>query len=151
PEAKVLEALEIGHRAIQPIIAMINELTKLAGKKKIDIAHGEVSGEMREAVERFLGTRFQEALFNSDKTAREDATRALRKEVQAQFAEQYSAKELGGLLDKLEKEIVRRNILENGMRPDGRGLREIRPISIDVGVLPRTHGTGLFQRGQTQV
>src|SRR5439155_10354746 len=65
--------------------------------------------------------------------------------------ERFDAKDLGKLFDKLEKELVRRNILDNGKRPDGRGPTEIRPISIEVGVLPRAHGSGLFQRGQTQV
>ncbi len=151
PEDKVLEALEVGHKAILPIIDLINELVARAGKPKREVPAREVSPELRQEVEQFLGNRLEAVLYNPDKAGREDATRELRKEVVDHFAERFDPKDVAQVFDKLEKELVRRNILEHGRRPDGRKNDEIRPISIEVGVLPRTHGSGLFTRGQTQV
>src|SRR5439155_21745626 len=83
---------------------------------------------------------------------REDSTHERRKGVTAEFIEQaVDADALGKLFDNLEKDLVRTKILKDGKRPDGRGMKDIRPISIEVGVLPRAHGSGLFTRGQTQV
>src|SRR5207237_9952942 len=99
-----------------------------------------------------LGKEVEAATYNPDKGGREDATRDLRKTVIAELAEQgHDGKEVGKLFESLEKDLVRTQILKKGKRPDGRGAKDIRPISIEVGVLPRAHGSGLFTRGQTQV
>jgi polyribonucleotide nucleotidyltransferase len=97
--------------------------------------------------------RLREAVRNPDKLAREEAVAAVGEAVQAELAEQFpeSEKHIAYLLKKVLKEEVRRAIIEEGIRPDGRGLTEIRPIECAVDLLPRPHGSGLFQRGQTQV
>ena len=86
-----------------------------------------------------------------DKTERDKRIQELRDEVIAKFAESYSDSDVEAVFDSAEKRHVRSRILEHGMRPDGRDLTTIRPISCAVGLLPRTHGSGLFTRGQTQV
>src|SRR5690606_35924248 len=95
----------------------------------------------------------RQAVRNPDKLAREEAVAAVGEAVQAELAERFpdSEKHIDYLLKKVLKEEVRRAILDEGIRPDGRGLNELRPIECAVDLLPRPHGAGLFQRGQTQV
>ena len=88
---------------------------------------------------------------NLDKEARDNAERALEAEVIERLSEDYSKEKVGTAFYNSLKEVVRSRILDQGIRPDGRGTTEIRPISCEVGLLPRTHGSGLFTRGQTQV
>jgi polyribonucleotide nucleotidyltransferase len=152
PEDLVLEAIMTGHRAMQPLIEAQEELRKLAGKPKQETAPPPVDEDLKKKLQKRLGKELEAAIYNPDKGGREDATRELRQAVIAEFAEKDAdPKEVGKLLDSLEKELVRTKILKDGKRPDGRGTKDIRPISIEVGVLPRAHGSGLFTRGQTQV
>ena len=154
PEALILEAIMTGHRAMQPIIAAQEKLRKLAGKAKQESAPPPVDEALKKKLVKRLGKELEAAIFSpdKDKAGREDSTRDLRKVVVAEFAEQGAdPKALGKLFDSLEKDLVRTKILKDGKRPDGRGFKDIRPISIEVGVLPRAHGSGLFTRGQTQV
>jgi polyribonucleotide nucleotidyltransferase len=153
PEELILEAIMTGHRAMQPLIEAQEQLRKLAGKPKQDITPPEVDEALKKKLVKRLGKELEAAVYNKDKdkAGREDATRELRKTVIAEFAEQADAKTLNKLFDSLEKDLVRTKILKDKKRPDGRGMKDIRPISIEVGVLPRAHGSGLFTRGQTQV
>src|SRR5690606_7359306 len=102
--------------------------------------------------------RIAEAVKSPDKQAREEQVDAVREEVAGAYLEAFGEeayelrkKEIGEVFDRILKEEVRRMITEEGVRPDGRKLDEIRPVSCEVGILPRVHGSGLFQRGQTQV
>jgi polyribonucleotide nucleotidyltransferase len=152
PEDLVLEAIMLGHRAMQPIIEAQEKLRDLAGKPKQEVAPPAVDEGLKVRLQKRLGNELEEAIYNPDKMGREDATRELRKSVLAEFAEQgYDPRTVSKLFESLEKELVRRKILEAAKRPDGRGPKDIRPISVEVGVLPRAHGSGLFTRGQTQV
>jgi polyribonucleotide nucleotidyltransferase len=152
PEDLVLEAIMTGHRAMQPLIEAQEELRKLSGKPKQDAPPPPIDEELKKKLQKRLGKQLEKAIYNPDKEGREDATRALRNEVLTEFAEQGAdPKAVNKLFDSLEKELVRTRILKDGKRPDGRGPTDIRPISIEVGVLPRAHGSGLFTRGQTQV
>jgi polyribonucleotide nucleotidyltransferase len=152
PEDLVLEAIMTGHRAMQPLIDAQEKLRELAGKPKQDIAPPPVDEELKKKLEKRLGKELEEAIYNPDKGGREDATRELRKAVVAEFVEQGAdPKAVSKLFESIEKDLVRNRILTKGKRPDGRGTTDIRPISIEVGVLPRAHGSGLFTRGQTQV
>jgi polyribonucleotide nucleotidyltransferase len=151
-EDLVLEAIMTGHRAMQPLIEAQEELRRLVGKPKQETAPPPVDEALKKKIHRRLGKELEAAIYNPDKGGREDATRDLRKAVIAEFAEKGDdPKEVGKLFETLEKELVRDQILKKGRRPDGRGTKDIRPISIEVGVLPRAHGSGLFTRGQTQV
>jgi polyribonucleotide nucleotidyltransferase len=154
PEALVLEAIMTGHRAMQPLIDAQEKLRELAGKPKQQVLEPQLDEALKKKLVRRLGKKLEAAIYNpdTDKAGREDATRELRAEVIADFVEQGAdPKMLNKIFDSLEKDLVRTRILKDGKRPDGRGMKDIRPISIEVGVLPRAHGSGLFTRGQTQV
>jgi polyribonucleotide nucleotidyltransferase len=152
PESLILDAIMTGHRAMQPLIQAQEQLRELAGKPKQVTAPPPVDEALKKRLQKRLGHELEAAIYNPDKGGREDATHDLRKAVLAEFAEKGDdPKEVGKLFESLEKELVRTRILQRGQRPDGRGPTEIRPISIEVGVLPRAHGSGLFTRGQTQV
>ncbi len=152
PEDLVLEAIMAGHRAMQPLIDAQDKLRKLAGKPKQDAPPPAVDEELKAKLQKKLGKKLEKAIYNPDKGGREDATRELRAEVLEEFVQAGAdPKAVNKLFDTLEKDLVRTRILKDGKRPDGRGPKDIRPISIEVGVLPRAHGSGLFTRGQTQV
>jgi polyribonucleotide nucleotidyltransferase len=150
PEEAVLQALDSGHREMQPVIELIHQMAAEVGKPKVVFSVPE-DPSLRQAVHDFLGNRLEETIYDPDKATREDATKDLRREVVSHFAERYEPKAVSKAFSGIEKEFVRGNILEHGRRPDRRGLTEVRPIGVEVGVLPRTHGSGLFTRGQTQV
>jgi polyribonucleotide nucleotidyltransferase len=150
-EEKILEALELGHEAMQGVIAIQNRMREEIGKPKREFVVPQIPDELRRAVAEYLGSRLEETIYDPVKATREDSTRGLRREVIAHFAETYDPKQVGKVFESLEKEAVRRNILEHGRRPDGRDTKTIRPVSCEVHVLPRPHGSALFTRGQTQI
>src|SRR5579859_7421333 len=154
PEDVILDAIMTGYRAMQPLIDAQEKLRELAGKPKQETAPPPVDEALKKKLVKRLGKELEAAIFSKDKdkAGREDSTRELRQVVTAEFVEQgVDPKALARLLDSLEKDLVRTKILKDGKRADGRGMKDIRPITIEVGVLPRAHGSGLFTRGQTQV
>ncbi len=157
PEATVLEAVQAGHAAFQPVIALQRELMALVGKPRWEWTPPEKNIVALDAVRGFLGTRMQDAIYKGDKMQRQEALSALKGEVKAHFAAtagEESAVSVGaamGAFEELESEVVRTAILKDGERPDGRSLTEIRPIWCEAGVLPRAHGSAIFTRGQTQI
>jgi len=151
PEETVLEALDAAHEEIRRICDLQLELQQMAGKPKREYNAPTIPDEVVAAVTTHVGNRLEETIYDPNKATREDATRELRREVVRHFAELYDPKTVAKVFSALEKETVRRNILQNGKRPDGRGTTEIRPVSCEAGVLPRVHGSALFTRGQTQV
>ena len=153
PEEIILECISRAHEANLASIGMIEDLTNQAGKPKETIS---VDYELAEAVDRaiksILNGRLAASLNdNAEKIVREEAEARLEGEVAEKLAEQYSPAQVAAGFKNVLREEVRRRILVQGIRPDGRTLTEIRPISCEVGVLPRTHGSGLFTRGLTQV
>jgi polyribonucleotide nucleotidyltransferase len=152
PESQMLEAILFGHREIQRIVAGISGFQTVAGKPKAEfplfLPDASLVSQVRERAE----SRLAEAMRTSDKAERERNIDAVNRQVMAELAEAFPDQGalVAGVLKKVLKEVVRRAIIMEGIRPDGRGLKEIRPISIEVGILPRVHGTGLFTRGQTQ-
>jgi len=155
PEEVMLEAIMFGHDAIRELISSIEELQKLAGKEKMAVVLHTVDATVNEAVRAYAGARLVEAVKIAEKHARQDAIDTINAETVAHFEEVYAeTPELIGdvkeVLYDIVKEEVRRLITHDKVRPDGRALSEIRPIECDVALLPRTHGSGLFTRGQTQ-
>ena len=149
----ILEGISRAHEANLTTIALIEELTRQVGKPK-DVVSESTGGPdaLDSEIKRILNGRLTALLEeNAGKIAREDAEARLETEVAEKLADQYSPAQIAEGFKNVLKEEVRRRILEQGIRPDGRGLTEIRPISCEVGVLPRTHGSGLFTRGLTQV
>lgn len=153
PEEIILEAIEFGHAAIKEIIAFQEKIMEAVGKEKLEVPVFKIESEIEEAIRSYLSDKIDNAVKNPDKLARQDAIDQLEKETAEHFAEIYPEQEkaVKEVFSKVLKETVRRMILNEGIRPDGRALNEIRPITCEVGVLPRTHGSGLFTRGQTQV
>ncbi len=152
PEEVMLEAIEFGHRELQKLNELQADLVAKVGKAKKSYPTAESHPELEYEIRDWLGEQLSEAVFTSDKATREAAVDGLREAMIKEFAERsHDEKTAAKIFSSLEKETVRNAILDRGLRPDGRALTEIRPISCEVGVLPRTHGSGLFTRGQTQV
>ncbi len=151
PEDTVLEALRIGQETNELIIGLQAELIAAVGKPKIEFEPKETPVETVTSVRTAVAGRLSDLLYQEDKAAREDALDALEQEVAESLQDSHEPEVVGPIFAKLVKEEMRRNILTKGLRPDGRDPDTIRPISAEVGILPRTHGSGLFTRGQTQV
>jgi len=149
-ERLMLEALRLAHDSIQDIIDLQERMRQEVGKPKRVLTVHQVDETVRQAVLARVGDRLAQALNQPEKIARIDAVDALTREMLDAFSETFEAKEVQEVLDEEAKRLVRANILDKGQRPDGRALDEVRPISCEVGFLPRTHGTGLFTRGETQ-
>ncbi len=152
-EEIILEGITRAHEANLNTIALIEDLTTQVGKPKDAFPEPTVEketldDEIKGILNGRIGTLLEE---NADKVTREDAETRLEGEVAEKLADQYSPGQIAEGFKNVLKEEVRRRILEQGIRPDGRTLDEIRPITCEVGVLPRTHGSGLFSRGLTQV
>jgi polyribonucleotide nucleotidyltransferase len=157
PEAEILDALDIAHDAIKKLVAAQRELAEKAGKPKVEVQVPQVDEGLYEQIKSSHGAALEAATQVEDKLDRQAASKAVEEEVLAQQAgdpesEGYSERRAAAQLafDKLEKTLIRQRIAVEKKRPDGRSADEIRPISIDVGVAPRTHGSALFTRGQTQ-
>lgn len=155
PEADVLEAIMFGHEEIKKIVDTINELVAVAGQPKMEVKLHAVDAAVESDVNAFAQARLVEAVRIEEKHARQEAIDTINAETVEHFSAVY-ADEPGKLGDVKEvlydivKNEVRRLITHDKVRPDGRKPEEIRPISGDVSLLPRTHGSGLFTRGQTQ-
>jgi len=153
PESQLIEAIARAHVEIRRIVAAQREMAAVAGKPPRTPSLVKHDPEVENAIRGAVLPLVREALANPEKLAREDALRAVETEVTANIAEQFPsyAGQISEIIASVTKEEVRRRILEDGVRPDGRGTKEIRPLACVVGLLPRAHGSGLFQRGQTQV
>lgn len=153
PEEKMLEAIFFGHAAIQKIVEFQLPIIAECGQEKLPVKLAARDEEMDAAVREYAVPLLEKAVKDPNKVTREAQMDAAKDQVIEYFAERYpeSLKAIGELVDKLLKEIVRKAILHDGERVDGRRMDEIRPISCEVGFLPRPHGSALFTRGQTQI
>ena len=149
-EPLILEAIRIGQDANAELIDLQEEMAGRLGKPKAEVATISLSEEVRAAVGEFVGSRGWDLLAGA-KDERSEATAERRKELVEALGETYPEDELKAALTEVSKSAVRSRILDEGLRPDGRKTDEIRPISCEVALLPRTHGSGLFTRGETQV
>lgn len=157
-EEIILEAIMKGHSEIIKIVNFIEEFRQEAlelglAKEKIEPEIEEIPQEIQEDVRNFAEEKLLTAVQTKEKHEREDNISKVKDEALEYFAEKYpeQTKEVNTVLDNLLKEIVRKLITVDKIRPDGRALDEVRPITCEVGILPRTHGSGLFTRGQTQI
>jgi polyribonucleotide nucleotidyltransferase len=164
PEAEILDALDIAHAEIKKICALQRELADKVGKEKKVFETIQVDPSVLDAIRASHGSTLEDATQVEDKLERQDATKAVEAAILEQHApaapegaseeqlvaakQQRAAVQMA--FDKLEKSIIRERIAIHKKRPDGRGENEIRDITIEVGVTPRTHGSALFTRGQTQ-
>ncbi len=153
PEDVMLGAIIKGHGTIRKICDFISGIAAEIGKPKFQYQSCEVPHELYEDVEKIALEEMRSTVLATDKTVRDNNIDALTAKVKEALAEKYpeADAQIGEAMYKLEKSVVRNYLLKEHRRVDGRGLEEIRPLSAEVGLLPRTHGSGLFRRGQTQV
>ena len=152
PEEDVLDAIMFGHETIKELVAFQKKIIEEVGKLKRTLIFPEIPEEIKTAIYAYAERPLKEAIFNPDKLTREAHMEEVRKEAETHFKEIYpeNGSDIAECLNHLTKEIVRHMISVDKIRPDGRALDEIRPISCEVGLLPRVHGSALFTRGQTQ-
>jgi polyribonucleotide nucleotidyltransferase len=159
PEEVVLEAILFGHEEIKKIVAFQEEIKDAVGKEKKEVSLFMPNEEIDAAVRALATEKINSVVRNPDKLAREAALDEVKAEVvETLIAEKFpvedypnAEKDIGAVFYKVEKEVVRKMITHEKIRPDGRELEEVRPITCEVGLFARTHGSGLFTRGQTQV
>ncbi|MDK2836607.1 MAG: polyribonucleotide nucleotidyltransferase, partial [Thermosediminibacterales bacterium] len=156
-EEDMLKAIKLGHQEIKKIVEFLEEIVDKIGKPKMELNLYTIDKEIEEKVRDFAADKIIKAIQTSDKLEREDNINKVNEETLSYFKDIYQEsfneveKDIKDALYKLLKENVRKMILEESIRPDGRKLDEIRPISCEVGLFKRVHGSGLFTRGQTQV
>ena len=153
PEEVVLDAILFGHKEIQRNVAFEQEIQAACGKPKSEARLFQVPEALAEALDAAARPLLDEAVRNPDKLDRDAHIAAIAADMMEKFLPEYPEmeKEIAMAFHDLEKSVVRRMITREKIRPDGRGLEEVRPVSCEVGLLPRPHGSALFTRGQTQV
>ena len=154
-DERFYEALEYGQQAIQPLIATQKELARLAGKEKKDFSLVLTPAEVTEFCEQNAAEKVKVALGHDSYTERKLAIEVIAKETTAALEEKLGAEKVDGndvarAFDEIQEKLYRQNILDTGRRVDGRGASDLRSISCDTGVLPRVHGSAVFNRGETQ-
>ncbi|KKP84225.1 MAG: Polyribonucleotide nucleotidyltransferase [Candidatus Moranbacteria bacterium GW2011_GWF2_35_54] len=157
PEEDILEAFEFGQNALSKIAKFIKDIQKESGKEKSEPALLQGDAEFEKKIKDLFATeKLEQALYIKEKKEMEKAVGEIKDEVLEYIKENHpedfdKRKDIANLiLDEVCDEMVHKNIIESDKRPDGRGLKEVRKITIQTGILPRTHGTGLFTRGETQ-
>lgn len=152
-EKTIFEGIKQAYASAQPIIDLIEEFVKEAGKEK------QVVSDLEEKIEQALITevtkltreRIEKALFDNEHPWHEATGDQIKKDLAVQYAEDLTPQIVSGIFDKVAKEILLETVLEKGKRVDGRAMDEVRSLNMEVGLLPRTHGSALFERGDTQV
>ncbi|MBL8040987.1 MAG: polyribonucleotide nucleotidyltransferase, partial [Chthonomonas sp.] len=155
-EELMVKALKLAHETIQEICGHIEKFAKKAGKPTREVALFDVDKKLIEEIDKASGKEIAEAIFNPDKATRESALSDLNKELIEKYKAKYEGDDvkiaqLPEAIDKVVKDTVRKLIITEDKRPDGRKLTQIRPLEAIAGLLPKVHGSGLFTRGQTQV
>ena len=153
PEELIFEGIKEAHKSAQQIITLIEEFTKEAGKEKKVVS--ELEEKIEEAllaeVSKIVKEKIEAALFDNEHPWHEATGDMIKRDLTTQYKENLTPQIISGIFDKVAKEILHETVLEKQKRVDGRGMEEIRPLSMEVGLLPRTHGSAVFQRGDTQV
>ncbi|MBQ8859002.1 MAG: polyribonucleotide nucleotidyltransferase [Clostridia bacterium] len=149
----MFNAIMLAHEEIKKLVAFINTIVEEIGKPKFTYESGELDHDMFDEIFAYCEAAVMEALDTDDKTVRDAKLQPIQDDIVEKFTEKYPdiAVILPELIYKIQKKIVRRWLLEDQKRVDGRRMDEIRPLAAEVGILPRTHGSGMFTRGQTQV
>ena len=149
-EDTMLNAIKAAHVEIKKIIAFINGIVAERGKDKVQFQTAGIDMNVFHAVHDKYLDRFKAAMDTDDKNVRDAALLPIMDDIAAEYPD-LTAAELDLISYKMQKQVVRRWLLDEGKRVDGRGINEIRPLAAEVGILPRVHGSGMFTRGQTQV
>ena len=152
-EEIVLEALRIGQENNVKVIDLQDKIVAEAGKAKVDVVVAEQADpELVSSIERIAKSAIESIIDRGEgRGERNEGIKQAEREAIEQLSEQYDAKTVAKVFDDVLKKAVRAKVIKEGKRPDGRALTEVRPLSSEVGLLPRTHGSALFQRGETQI
>jgi len=155
PEADFLQALKFGQESIAPLVSAQKELAASAGKAKRKFEPRVVASDIQEEAESIISDRITEALLIQAKLEREAACNALKDEMEEKLVEKFGDENVTGFIVNeafyaIQKAAVRKLVLDDGKRLDGRGFDDLRPLTSEAGMIPRTHGSGLFSRGETQ-
>ena len=154
PEAKMIEAIFAAHEINQKIIAFIDTIVADCGKPKHSYQSYDVDAELWEDMTSFIpGPEMEEAVFTDEKQVREENIRVLKEKLKERYEETHPEwiPMLGEALYKYQKKTVRKMILKDHKRPDGRAITQIRPLAAEIDMIPRAHGSAMFTRGQTQI
>ena len=154
PEDKMIEAIFAAHEVNQKVIEFIDTIVAECGKEKHEYVHIDTPEDMWEDMVNFITPEaMEEAVFTDVKQVREENIRQIKEKLTERYEEEHPEwiPEIDEAVYKFQKKTVRKMILKDHKRPDGREITEIRPLSAEVDILPRTHGSGMFKRGQTQV
>ena len=150
-EEILLEAIKWGHEANQEIIKIQEELQRIHGRAKVEIKPKELVPELSSQIASVLGEELSQILEEPEKLQREKAVASLKEEIKNKLVDSFPEDEIDFAFEARLRAAVREKILQTRRHLDGRQIKEVRPISCEVGILPRTHGSGLFARGETQV
>ncbi len=150
-EEILIDAIKLGYETNQDIIELQEELRQNYGKTKLDIEPKELAAELSSHIASILGEKLSQVLENPEKLRRDKALTSIKEETRNKLVDSFSEDEINFAFETQLKAAVREKILQSKRHLDGRQAKEIRPISCEVGILPRTHGSGLFARGETQV
>ena len=150
-EEILVDAIKLGYETNQDIIELQEELRQNYGKPKVEIEPREPAAELSSQIDSILGEKLSQALENPEKLRRDKALTSIKEETRNKLVDSFSEDEINFTFEAQLKAAVREKILQTKRHLDGRQAKEIRPISCEVGILPRTHGSGLFARGETQV
>ncbi|MBQ6895136.1 MAG: polyribonucleotide nucleotidyltransferase [Clostridia bacterium] len=155
PEDVMYDAIMFAHEEIKKIVAFIKTIQDEIGKPKFEYEHITVDEVLFNDIKEYAEDMVKEAMDTDDKTVRDDRLKVVYEKVYEYFEEKYPVDEYQGQIDealyKLQKTVVRRWLLDEGKRVDGRTIDQLRPLAAEVGLFNRTHGSGMFTRGQTQV
>ncbi len=149
-EADMMEAIRQGHEADKQIITFINSMVQAIGKDKLAFESMHLDNDLWDEVHGAYLDRFKAAMDTDDKNVRDGRLAPIQDELLERYGEEWGPATVDALMYKMQKMVVRRWLLDEGKRVDGRGIDEIRPLAAEVGILPRAHGSGMFTRGQTQ-
>jgi polyribonucleotide nucleotidyltransferase len=150
-EEILLEAIKLGHEVNQEVIKLQEEIQRVYGKAKVEVKPRELASELSSQIASIFSEKSSQVLDEPEKSQREKALKSLKEEIRDKLVDSFSEDEINFAFETQLRTAVREKILQTRRHLDGRQAKEIRPISCEVGVLPRTHGSGLFARGETQV
>jgi polyribonucleotide nucleotidyltransferase len=150
-EDVILEAIKFGKEQAKPAFEMIRELVAEVGAEKGKVEKEKIDEKLETEIADFIKDNFKKDLFDPDKSGKESLFEDMKEALYSKFEGKMTKTDMSKLFDQTVKKMVRENIVEKEKRPDNRALTEVRPIEIEVGILPRTHGSAIFRRGDTQV
>jgi polyribonucleotide nucleotidyltransferase len=151
PEEIIVQAIDFARKQAKAVFTLLDEFASEIGVQKQDYSVKEIDKDAKKKVEDYIKDKFKDDLFNPEKSAREHLSDEMKEILYEEFEGKLAKSDISNIFDKTVKNIVRQEIVEKEKRPDHRGLTQVREIEIDVGLLPRTHGSAIFRRGDTQV